>query len=135
MVSNRQKRVPTSNSQYVINPGGNHTTSGRINTRDILPSSQKNDKDLANDIHAAPNLTDSNDDIVTLLPPGQYFAKDKMVKMSEVINELEMKMNKQLLEIGGEEQDYQRSKQKELNDMQEHEKKLKEKNEKLTYDQ
>ena len=44
-------------------------------------------------------------------------------------------MDKQLLEIGTEESDYQKSKQKELTEIQEKEKKLKEKNEKLTYDQ
>lgn len=132
LVSNRQKRVPTSGSQYVINPGGNHTASGRLNTRDIVPNSQKNERDLQ-DLHTS-NLTDSHEDIVTLLPPGQYF-KEQKVKMSEVILELETKMNKQLLEIGGEEQDYQRSKQKELTSVQEAEKKLKEKGEKLTYDQ
>lgn len=72
LISNRQKRVPTSGSQYVINPGGNHTASGRINTRDIVPNTQKNDKELMHDLHMS-NFTDTNDDIIQLLPPSANF--------------------------------------------------------------
>ena len=76
--------MPTSGSQYVINPGGNHTTSGRINTRDVVPNSQKNDKELlANEMHIS-NVTDSHEDIVQLLPPSQNF-KDQKGKMIDVI--------------------------------------------------
>jgi hypothetical protein len=47
----------------VINPGGNHTTSGRINNREIAPNTQKHDMDLMNDLKMS-NFTDTNDDIV-----------------------------------------------------------------------
>ena len=47
-------------------------------------------------------MTESNEDLVTLPPPGQYF-KEQKPKMSQIINELEVKMNKQLLNIGNEE--------------------------------
>ena len=98
-----------------------------------MPITNKNEKEPGQGLDVS-HLTDSNEDIVTLPPPGQYF-KDNKVKMSEVVQELESKMNKQLLDIGVEEQDYQRSKQKELIEMQQKEAKLKEKNEKLSYDQ
>lgn len=98
-----------------------------------MPVTNKNEREAHKDLNVS-HLTDSNEDIVTLPPPGQYFKENKP-KISEVVGELESKMNKKLLDIGVEEQDYQRSKQKELTDMQQKEAKMKERNEKPSYDQ
>lgn len=69
MISNKQKRVLTSNSQYIINAGGgNLTSSGRQGNRQQMVNFH-NDKDYIHEERH--NTDDSNDDFVTMPPPGQ----------------------------------------------------------------